>query len=72
MILTSHAKLRRKQMRVTEHQIAKALSDPETVYPGSKAHQKDRLCYQRGPLVVVTEPDSKRVVTLLWHRKEGR
>jgi hypothetical protein len=68
--LTDHAKLRRKQMGVTEHQIEAAIADPDTVYPGGRGHPKGRTCFQRGPIVVVTE--GHRVVTILWHRMEGR
>jgi len=72
--LTRHAQQRRKQMRVTEHQIDEAVADPDLIYPGSKAngHKAGRTCYQRGPIVVVMDDNKNEVVTVLWHRKEGR
>ena len=71
--LSRHAQRRRKQMRVTEHQIAAVLQDPETIYPGDcRRHPRGRMCYQRGELVVIVENGSDEVVTILWHRKEGR
>lgn len=70
--LSPHAKLRRKQMHVTEHQIEAAIADPDSVYPGAPQHRKARTCYQRGPIVVVVCDRTQQVVTVLWHRKEGR
>lgn len=64
--LTDHAKARRKQMKVTEHEIERALTDPDMVYPG----RSGATCYQRGRIVVVTDADV--VVTVLWHGREGR
>lgn len=69
-VLSDHAKQRRKQMHVTEHQIEQAIADPDTTYPGPSGHPPGRTCYQRGPIVVVV--DEIRVVTVLWHRLEGR
>lgn len=65
--LTTHAKMRRKQMSVTEHQIDLVLSDPDTVYPAKGGATN----YQRGHLVVVLSSENA-VITILWHRKEGR
>jgi hypothetical protein len=71
--LSPHAKQRRKQMGVTEHQIDAAIADPDTVYPGSyPGHRAGRTCYQRGPIVVVVQDQTNQVITVLWHRKEGR
>lgn len=68
--LTRHAQMRRKQMGVTETRIFQAIDDPDTTYPGGDAHPPGRVLYQRGDLVVVTEGTD--VLTILWHRREGR
>ena len=71
--LTRHAQMRRKQMGITEHRIEAVLSDPETIYPGgSKVHPHGRTCYQQGDLVVIIEDRTQEIVTILFHRKEGR
>lgn len=66
-MLSDHAKVRRKEMRVTEDEIAAALDDPELVYPGFR----NRTCYLRGRLVVIAN-NRREVITLLWHGKECR
>ena len=68
---TPHAKRRRKQMKVTEAEVELAISDPELTYPSERAGVPRRL-FQRGRIVVVTDWDGTEVVTVLWHRKEGR
>jgi hypothetical protein len=71
--LSRHAQMRRKQMGVTEHRIEAVLGEPETIYPGDLGcHPKGRTCYQRGELVVIVDNRRGQVVTVLWHRKEGR
>lgn len=70
--LSKHAQMRRKQMGVTEDRINTVLSDPETVYPGGLNHPGSRVCYQRDDLVVVVDSMHNEVVTVLYHRAEGR
>jgi len=65
--LTPHAVMRRREMGVTEDEIEAVLAEPELVYPT----WSQRRCYQRGRLVVVAN-EEREVITLLWHRKEGR
>ena len=67
VVLSDHAKVRRKEMRVTEDEISAALEDPELVYPGFR----NRTCYRRGRLVVIAN-QRHEVITLLWHGKECR
>ena len=67
MILTDHAKRRRKQMGVTEDEIERVLAAPEVTYPS-----QGRMCLVGGRLCVVTEADQERVVTVLWAGREGR
>jgi hypothetical protein len=66
--LSRHAQRRRKLMRVTEAQILGALYSPDTIYPS----HDDRTCYQRAELVIVVQNETQEVVTVLWHRAEGR
>ena len=68
MILSPHAKRRRKQMRVTEHEIERALAEPELVWPS----RYGRWEFVRGRIAVVTEADKVTVATVLWHRAECR
>jgi hypothetical protein len=71
--LSQHAKKRRKQMRVTEDRIESALADPELVYPcDRRKYNESRMLYQREDIVVVVDEDTAEVITVLWHRKEGR
>jgi hypothetical protein len=72
LAITEHAKRRRKQMGVTEAAIAQAVIDPELSYPSPPDHPPGRTLYQRGPIVVVVENATNEIVTVLWHRKEGR
>jgi hypothetical protein len=66
-----HAQLRRKQMKLTEHQVERAVAEPDLTYPSVRGGVLRRL-FQRGPIVVVTEDRTREVVTVLWHRKESR
>ena len=70
--LSQHAKMRRKQMRVTEHRLEAVLSEPETIYPGYTKNGRSRTCYQREELVVIVQDRTGEVVTILFHGKEGR
>lgn len=64
---TTHAKQRRKEMKLTEHRIERAIAEAHTVYPG----RDECTCYVDGDLCVVVGP-SGEVVTILWDKKEGR
>lgn len=66
MQLTRHAQMRRKEMNVTEDQIAEVLRSPEITYTQGKAPYVDRRMYQRGDLAVVTNIDGDIVITVLW------
>jgi len=70
--LSAHAKMRRKQMGVTEHRIDAVLQDPDTIYPGDPKHGSTRTCHQRDDLVVITDDSTNEVVTILWHGRTGR
>jgi hypothetical protein len=70
--LSVHAKMRRKQMGVTEHRIDAVLQDPDTIYPGCTVRGQTRTCHQRDDLVVITDDRSNEVVTILWHGRTGR
>ena len=74
-IVLRHARRRIKQMGLTDHRVAEVLVEPEHEYPGAIEHpdQDVRRFAVRGDLVVVftTEPEI-RVVTVMWHRAEGR
>ena len=72
LTISRHAQQRRKQMGVTEHQIALTVYECEMSYPGSIKYPPGRTCYQRGALVVVMDNADNEVITVLWHRKEGR
>jgi hypothetical protein len=69
LCFSRHAQQRRKEMKLTEHQVERAVADADTIYP---SEIRSRLLFQRGPIVVVTEGNAREVVTVLWHRKEGR
>jgi Cu2+-containing amine oxidase len=47
--LTDHAKLRRRQRGITEHQIEETLDSPDTIYPAG-----DYTVHRRGDIKVVT------------------
>jgi hypothetical protein len=66
-VLTPHAKRRRKEMGVTEDEIATALEEPEIVYPCFGG----RTCFCRGRLAVIVAED-RGVVTVLWNGKDER
>lgn len=70
--LSRHAQQRRKQMGITEDRIDATIAEPDAMYPGSTSHPSGRTCYQRGDLVVVVQDSTGEVVTILWHRREGR
>ena len=64
LTLTQHAKMRRKQMHVTEDQIEAVVTDPDVVWPDSRYKPgEDRVIYVRGPLVVVVNRANNKVVT---------
>lgn len=69
---TPHAEQRRLEMAVGTKEVKRAINQPECVYPGSPGHPGRRRCFQRGRLVVVMDEETGEVVTLLWHRLEGR
>lgn len=72
--MSEHANKRRKEMHLTEATIGQALLDPDCVYPSSKSHPEPdiRMVYQRGDICVVVNESTHQVITVLWHRKEGR
>ena len=74
IIITPHARQRRKQMRVTEDQIEAVINDPEMTYPDDPKYPNERVIYQRGQLVVVVEhgEHGTRVMTVFWHGKDER
>ena len=72
IILSKHADERRVQMGVTLAEIWDALRDPDMVMPGPKTHPPGRTNTVKGKLVVVTDDVTGVVITLLWHRAEGR
>jgi hypothetical protein len=67
---SSHAAKRRAEMNVRHHEVRNALDHPETSYPADK-RALGGTCYQAGRIVVITSADGL-IVTLLWHRAEGR
>ena len=69
---TTHAKQRRKQMRLTEDQVRLAISNPDSTYPGGCTHPPNRLCYQRGEIVAVVDQATDEIVTVLFHGRFGR
>ena len=71
--ITPHAQMRRKQMHITEDQIEAVVNDPDMVWPDDRYKPGvERVIYVRGPLVVIVNTANNHVVTVLWHRKEGR
>lgn len=61
--LSDHAKQRRREMRVTEHAVEATLEAPEFDTPDPWPGRRRAF----GPvLVVVYEPRTLRVVTVLW------
>ena len=70
--LSEHAVERMGQMGVTCEEVGMAFTEPETVYPGSRQYRDGRTCYQRGRIVAVVRALDGLVITVLWHRAEGR
>ena len=66
--ISPHAKQRRKEMGVTEHRIELAMANPEMRYPS----YGDRTCFQREAIVVVVQDSTGEIVTILFHKAEGR
>jgi hypothetical protein len=67
---STHAAERRAQMNLRHHEVRNALDHPETTYP-NEHRAIGGTCYQAGRVVVVTSGDGL-IITLLWHKAEGR
>ena len=63
---TAHAAKRRAEMNVRHHEVRRAVHHPDATYPV----RDGRTGHQAGRIVAVV--DDGLVVTLLWHRAEGR
>lgn len=66
---SGHADLRRVQMRLTRNDVMSAVLEPERVYP---SHKPGLQCNAADGIVVVINPDTKELVTVLWDGAIGR
>lgn len=66
LTFSEHAKLRRKEMHVTEDQVALVISDADQSYP----QRRQRRMYQRGDLAVLVNERTGVVITVLWNRRD--
>lgn len=73
-IVSPHARKRIKQMGLTDHRVAAVLSEPDIEYRGSTRYGRGRRVAVRDTLAVVftARGGRVRVITVLWHRAEGR
>src|SRR5580765_13501 len=70
--LSRHARERTAEMGLRTKDVKQAIRDPDTSYPGSKRYGNGFHCYQRGRIVAIVDPENQTVVTVIWHRAEGR
>lgn len=71
LVFSPHAKMRRKQMKLTERQIEAVVAEPQCTYTDD-LHGRPRKVSVRDHLAVVTDLDGTEVVTVLWHGCAGR
>jgi len=74
-VVSPHARKRIKEMGLTDHRVADVLSAPDIEYRGSTRYQRGRRVAVGGDVAVVfreTRRGGVHVVTVLWHRAEGR
>jgi hypothetical protein len=69
----SHALRRMAEMGLDDDKVLDTIRSPHLTYPGSRNHPADvpRTVYVRDNLAVVTSDDGA-IITVLWHREEGR
>ena len=70
MYLTKHARQRAEEMGLSEIEVLAAVAVPEMEYPSTK-DPAARVAVANG-LAVPYNPDRGCVITVLWHRAEGR
>ena len=68
--LSHHAQQRCHEMDVTVAEVASALVDAELTYPSPPKYGAGRQISVAGRLAVVHHHNN--VITVLWHRREGR
>lgn len=67
---TSHARTRAREMEVSEEEVEQALDSPELSYPNALGHPAGTT-YVRGRIAIPVATDGA-ILTVLWHRGEGR
>lgn len=69
--ISYHATLRIAEMGLTPGEVLRALAEPDFTYPSPKRYGDGRMVAVRDRLAVVFSTDGN-VITVLWHRREGR
>lgn len=72
LMFSPHAKRRRREMKLTEHQIEQVVTDPDCTYTDRYHGLTERRISVRGDLAVVTSLDGTEIITVLWHGANGR
>lgn len=70
--ITPHAHGRIREMGLTTDEVLRAVANPELSYPGPKKYPPGRTIHVRGDIAVVVADADHCILTVLWHRKEGR
>jgi len=70
--VSEHAQQRAIEMGLSTKDLKRAVQHPDTRYPGSKRHANGATCYQRGNIVVVANDETHVIITVLFHRANGR
>lgn len=70
--MTGHAERRVAEMDVRMAEVVAAIVAPELEYQGAEGHPVGRRVRVAGRLAVVVDPLARVVVSVLWHRAEGR
>lgn len=71
--LSPHSQQRMDQMGLTSRQVFGVIDEAVISYPGRPGPDGcPRVVYTDGQLAVVLAPSRRVVITVLWHRAQGR